>query len=113
MGWDVRADVHSRTHQVARRLCGRGLWMYVCASCANCRTGLPPKEWPMCARCYARTYTAVATEGAIVARIDPQSAGVCTENSDSNVLVMQAAHQGMRYDGSGALNRARDGRILV
>ena len=31
-------------------------------ACANCRTGLPPKEWPMCARCYARTYTAVATE---------------------------------------------------
>jgi hypothetical protein len=39
--------------------------------------------------------------------------GVCTENSDSNVLVMQAADQGMRYDASGALNRARDGRILV
>jgi hypothetical protein len=38
---------------------------------------------------------------------------VCTENSDSNVLVMQAADQGMRYDASGALNRARDGRILV
>jgi hypothetical protein len=40
-------------------------------------------------------------------------AAVCTENSDSNVLVMQAADQGMRYDASGALNRARDGRILV
>jgi hypothetical protein len=39
--------------------------------------------------------------------------GVCTENSDSNVLVMQAADQGMRYDASGALNRARDGRVLV
>jgi hypothetical protein len=38
---------------------------------------------------------------------------VCTENSDSNVLVMQAGDQGMRYDASGALNRARDGRILV
>ena len=38
---------------------------------------------------------------------------VCTENSDSNVLVMQAADQGMRYDASGALNRARDGRVLV
>jgi hypothetical protein len=38
---------------------------------------------------------------------------VCTENSDLNVLVMQAADQGMRYDASGALNRARDGRILV
>jgi hypothetical protein len=38
---------------------------------------------------------------------------VCTENLDSNVLVMQAADQGMRYDASGALNWARDGRILV
>ncbi len=38
---------------------------------------------------------------------------MCTENSDSNVLVMQAADQGMRYDASGALNRTRDGRILV
>ncbi len=38
---------------------------------------------------------------------------VCTENSDSNVLVMHAADQGMRYDASGALNRARDGRVLV
>jgi len=38
---------------------------------------------------------------------------VCTENSDSNVLVMQAADQGIRYDASGALNRARDGRVLV
>ncbi len=38
---------------------------------------------------------------------------VCTENSDSNVLVMQAADEGMRYDASGALNRARDGRVLV
>jgi len=26
---------------------------------------------------------------------------------------MQAADQGIRYDASGALNRARDGRILV
>ncbi len=38
---------------------------------------------------------------------------VCTENSDSNVLVMHAADEGMRYDASGALNRARDRRILV
>jgi hypothetical protein len=43
----------------------------------------------------------------------PPAPGVCTENSDSNVLVMQAADQGMRYDASGALNRARDGRVLV
>ncbi len=26
---------------------------------------------------------------------------------------VQAADQGMRYDASGALNRARDGRVLV
>jgi hypothetical protein len=57
----VRADVHSRTHRVAHRLCGRGLWICEGASCTKCRTGLRPKEWPMCARCYATTHRAVAT----------------------------------------------------
>jgi len=38
---------------------------------------------------------------------------VCTENSDSNVLVMQPADQGIRYNASGLLNRARNWRILV
>ncbi len=30
---------------------------------------------------------------------------VCTENSDSNVLVMQPADQGVRHDASDLLNR--------
>ena len=40
-------------------------------------------------------------------------AGVCTGNSDSNVLMMQPADQGMRYDVSDPLNRARDRCSLV
>jgi len=38
---------------------------------------------------------------------------VCNENSDSGVLVMQPADQGMRHDATDALNRARDRRIIV
>ena len=37
---------------------------------------------------------------------------VCTENLDSNVLVMQSANQGIRYNASSSLNWARDRRIL-
>jgi hypothetical protein len=33
---------------------------------------------------------------------------VCTNNSDSEVLVMKSANQGMRHDASNPLNRARD-----
>src|SRR5262245_48469895 len=39
--------------------------------------------------------------------------GVCTENSDSDVLMMQSADHGMRHDVSGPLNRAGGWRILV
>jgi hypothetical protein len=39
--------------------------------------------------------------------------GVCAENSDSNVLVMQPTDHGVRYDTSDPLNRPRDRRILV
>jgi hypothetical protein len=39
--------------------------------------------------------------------------GVCTENSDSKILVMQPADEGMRHDPSNLLNRPRDRRILV
>jgi hypothetical protein len=38
---------------------------------------------------------------------------VCTENLDSDVLVMQTADQGMRHDATDLLNRARDRRIFV
>jgi len=38
---------------------------------------------------------------------------VCTEKSDSGVLVMKPANQGMRYDATDPLNRARDRRIFV
>jgi hypothetical protein len=38
---------------------------------------------------------------------------VCTENSDSHVLVMQSAQQRMRCDASDPLNRAREWRIFV
>jgi ornithine cyclodeaminase/alanine dehydrogenase-like protein (mu-crystallin family) len=37
-------------------------WELSAEACAKSRTGLPPKEWPMCARCYAATCTAVATQ---------------------------------------------------
>jgi hypothetical protein len=37
---------------------------------------------------------------------------VCTENSDSHVLVMQFADQGMRDDAPYLLNRTRDRRML-
>jgi len=38
--------------------------------------------------------------------------GVCAENSDSDVLVMQTADQGMGHDASDPLNWAREWRIL-
>ncbi len=38
---------------------------------------------------------------------------VRTENSDSGVLVMKPAHQGIRHDATDPLNRARDRRIFV
>jgi hypothetical protein len=37
---------------------------------------------------------------------------VCTENLDSDVLVMKSTDQGMRHDASDPLNRARDRRIF-
>ena len=39
-------------------------------------------------------------------------AAVCTENLDSDVLMMQPADQGMRHNASDPLNWARDRRIL-
>ena len=36
-----------------------------------------------------------------------------TKNSDSNILMMQPADHSVRHDAPDALNRARDGRILV
>ena len=39
-------------------------------------------------------------------------APVCTENLDSDVLMMQPADQGMRHNSSDPLNWARDRRIL-
>ena len=38
---------------------------------------------------------------------------VCTENLDSDVLVVQPTNERMRYDTPNPLNRARHGRILV
>ena len=38
--------------------------------------------------------------------------GVCTENLDSDVLMMQPADHGIRHNASDPLNRARDRRIL-
>jgi len=37
---------------------------------------------------------------------------VCTENSDSDVLMMQSTDQGMRYDAPDPLNRAKAGASL-
>ena len=37
---------------------------------------------------------------------------VCAENSDSDILVVHAADQGMRYDTSDPVNWAREWRIL-
>jgi hypothetical protein len=42
----------------------------------------------------------------------PRSHPVCAENSDSDVLVMQTADQGMRRDASDPLNWTREWRIL-
>ena len=38
---------------------------------------------------------------------------VCTENSDSHVVVMQSAEERMRRDATDPLNRAREWRIFV
>jgi hypothetical protein len=38
---------------------------------------------------------------------------VCTENLDSDVLMMQSADHGVRRDASDLLNRAGDRRIVV
>jgi len=38
---------------------------------------------------------------------------VCTENLNPDVVVMQSAKDGMRFDTSGRLNWARDRRIFV
>jgi hypothetical protein len=38
---------------------------------------------------------------------------VRTENSDSGVLVMKPADQGLRHDATNPLNWARDRRIFV
>jgi hypothetical protein len=38
---------------------------------------------------------------------------VCTENLNPDVVVMKSAKNGVRFDGAGPLNRARDRRILV
>ena len=37
---------------------------------------------------------------------------MCAENSDSDVLVMQTADQGMRHDASDPLNWTREWRIF-
>ena len=42
-----------------------------------------------------------------------QIAAVRTEKSDSGVLVMKPANQGVRHDATNPLNRARDRRIFV
>jgi hypothetical protein len=38
---------------------------------------------------------------------------VCTENLNPDVVVMKSAKDGVRFDASGPLNRARDRRIFV
>jgi transposase len=38
---------------------------------------------------------------------------VCTENLNSNVMVMKSAKDGVQFDVSGPLNRARDRRIFI
>jgi len=48
-----------------------------------------------------------------VARRNGVVRGVCTENSNPNVLVMKSAQDGVRSDDAGSLNRARDRRIFV
>src|SRR5258706_16339589 len=40
-------------------------------------------------------------------------ARVCTENSDSHVVVMQSAEEWLRRDASDPLHRAREWRIFV
>jgi hypothetical protein len=49
------------------------------------------------------------TAKALVLEVLP---AVCTENLDSDVLVMQPANQSIRYNASNPLNWARDRRIL-
>jgi hypothetical protein len=38
--------------------------------------------------------------------------GVCTENLNPDIVVMESAEDGERFDASGPLNRARDRRIF-
>ena len=42
-----------------------------------------------------------------------QKSPVCTENLNPDVVVMKSTKNGVRFDGSGSLNRARNRRILV
>jgi hypothetical protein len=38
---------------------------------------------------------------------------VCTENLSSGVVVVKSAKDGVRFDASGPLNRARNRRVFV
>ena len=44
---------------------------------------------------------------------DDMIQAVCTENINSDVVMMKSAEDGERFDASGPLNRTRNRRILV
>jgi thiamine pyrophosphate-dependent acetolactate synthase large subunit-like protein len=87
---------------------------------------LPP---PMCSILHRRRRAAMVGLGLALARPDRRVAVVtgdgdmlmgiaslglvCTENSDSHVVVMQSAEEHMRRDATDALNRARERRVFV
>jgi hypothetical protein len=55
------------------------------------------------------------TESAAITQhaIDVPKEVVCTENLNPNVMVMKSAKDGVRFDVSGPLNRARDRGIFI
>jgi hypothetical protein len=53
-------------------------------------------------------------QGQIVSKVLQRgSHAVYTENSDTDVVVMQSTEESMRHDAAGPLDRARDRRIFV
>src|SRR5260370_19951188 len=44
---------------------------------------------------------------------NPEGIGVCTENLDPGIVVMESAEDGERFDASGPLNRASNRCIFV
>ena len=69
----------------------------------------------MASYCSPTVYLArgVYAIGMCVITFDSRVRPVCTENSNPDVVVMESAEDGERFDTPGPLNRARDRRIFI